>query len=365
MKILITGANGQMGSTLCDILVHRGENVFGLKRRSSNKVLNNLSFCLDKSNFTLLDGDISDAFFVSDLVNNKFDWIINCAAMPHVAHSFSTPVANLSVNSLGVLNFLEAIRHNSPTTKFLNMGTSEEFSGKKSLKMRRDILAGKSYLGLDFVNVQNFSIPFEPSSPYGISKLAAHLYVKLYREIYGMWAVQPICFNFESSRRSEDYVTMKIIKYVGRLYRAELKKGEKLELGNIKSSRAWSLCADTAEGLILCMEQEKPQDYIFSHYESHTVEEFLDLAFKLIGKNWQDYVVISEKYWRPVDVDYLLGDITETREKLGWCPTTSFEELVRIMLQEETGQLFNCRGYTITTNDLEDIVYRIRAYQNA
>ncbi len=323
-SILITGITGQCASYLAEIYLEKDFKVHGLLRRSSTNTCERIDHLLKNPNFELLEGNLCDGTGINRTIAEiQPTCCINTAAQSHVGTSFDEPVHTMQVNTIGVLNLLEAIRQNSSHTRFLQMSTSEMFGDS-----------------LDYP--QNEKTVFEPKSAYGVSKLAAHHLVKIYREAYDLFACSSICFNMESPRRGELFVTRKITKYISQLHKASrytnngLKKTGKLSLGNLDAQRDWSYCKDTMEGLYLMLTQDKPDDFVFATGETHTIREFLDHAFRCININdWSNYVEIDPKFYRPADVNLLLGDASRAKRVLGWEPKVKFEELVRLMVEAD------------------------------
>ncbi len=334
-SILITGITGQCASYLAELYLEKDFKVHGLIRRSSTNTCERIDHLFKNPNFELLEGNLCDGTGICKLIAEiQPTHCINTAAQSHVRTSFDEPIHTMQVNTIGVLNLLEAIKQNSPHTKFLQMSTSEMFGDS-----------------LDYP--QNEKTVFEPKSAYGVSKLAAHHLVKIYREAYDLFACSAICFNMESSRRGENFVTRKITKYVSLLNNMSfddkavwaddlmhtVAKIGKLKLGNLESKRDWSHCRDTMEGLYLMLMQDDPDDFVFSSGVTHSIREFLDHAFGVINiEDWSDYVEIDPKFYRPIEVNVLCGDASKAKRVLGWEPKVKFEELVKIMMEADLNQ---------------------------
>lgn len=343
--IIITGVTGQDGSFMADFLLKDPNNlVYGAHRRLSIPNHKNISHLIGNENFKLIELDVTDSENVNSVIRElQPDYYINFSANSFVGNSWVMPINHMQTNCMGVLYALEAIRKFSPTTKFYNAGSSEQFG--------------------DVVTVpQTIDHPLRPRSPYGASKCAAHHLVKVYRESYNLYAVQGILFNHEGTRRGEEFVTRKITKGVSRILKA-IKSNQPfdpIELGNIYSKRDWSDAEDFVEGVWLMMNQDKPKDYVLSSGETHEIKEFIDLAFEYAGIEcyWigsgleeklciPNYVLdissvknsvlvsINQKFYRPAEVDLLLGDSTEARTELNWVPRTSFEGLVKKMVLKD------------------------------
>jgi GDPmannose 4,6-dehydratase len=344
-KIIVTGITGQDGSFMADFLVKDPNNmVYGARRRLSSPNYKNISHLLSLPNFKLIELDVTDSENVNSVIRElQPDYYINLAANSFVGNSWTMPINHMQTNTMGVLYALEAIKNFSPKTIFYNAGSSEQFGDVQ-------------------YSPQDLKHPFKPRSPYGASKCAAHHLVKVYRESYNLYAVQGILFNHEGTRRGEEFVTRKITKGVARIKKAIDKNQtfDPIELGNIYSKRDWSDAEDFVEGIWLMLNQSVPKDYILSSGETHTIKEFIEAAFNCAGieGNWigsdlnEQYIIpnyvlecnqikspilvkINQKYYRPAEVDLLLGDFQEAKNEIGWEPKTSFEELVRKMVESD------------------------------
>jgi GDPmannose 4,6-dehydratase len=365
---LVTGINGQLGSYLAELLLSKKYRVVGVYRRNANLNVENLSTVIDNENFELACGDITDASCVFGLLNKyKPDEIYNCAAQSFVHVSFTEPSHTFSVDTLGVLHFLEGIKQLKLDTKFITMSTSEMFGRAASYidnfigyPMRYETLDAKG-MSTEHSLFQDESTQFCPQSPYGIAKLAGYHLVRLYREAYGIKCCSNINFNFESPRRGKEFVTRKITNHVGKLARwsgdtytlsrftslpMESKTDTKfvrplrckesfLHLGNLDAKRDWGHAKDVAMACWLSLQQDNLRDYVVSTMETHTVREFCQKAFTHIGLDYEQYVAINQAYYRPAEVDYLLGDSSMIRTKLGWKPTVTFDELVEEMVYND------------------------------
>lgn len=338
MKALITGVNGQDGSYLAEFLLSKGYTVFGLVRRAStNNLQERLSRVLNDKNFTVIEGDLTDSSSINDILDTyRPREIYNLAAQSHVGTSFKQPTATWNVNALGVQNILEGIRKKLANVQFYQASTSEMFGSL-----------------VDDDGFQRETTELSPNSPYAVSKVAAHHTVRLYREAYGIHASSGILFNHESPRRGEGFVTRKITKYVKSLVEhidmgkyvtntpEELNEWvlsyvKPLRLGNLDAKRDWGFAGDYVEAMWMMLQQEKPDDYVISTGETHSVRDFLDEAFKYVGINdWQPFVVIDQAFVRPYEVPFLCGDSTKARQKLGWKPKYDFKALVKLMIDNE------------------------------
>jgi len=339
-KILVTGVLGQDGANMCEYLLGDSENkVFGMIRRVSNPNYSNCKDFLDHPNFQLVYGDLGDEYSIAKLVQEiQPDYFINFAANSFVGCSWDMPMQVFDANAVGVMRCLEAVKAYQPNCRFYSAGSSEEFGD------------------VDYAP-QDMKHPLKPRSPYGASKCAARHLVKVYRESYGMYAVHGTLFNHEGTKRGEEFVTRKITKGVARI-KQELSSGidieapTPIELGNIHSKRDWSDSEDFVEGVWLMVNQEEPKDYLLASGETHTIKEFIELAFKAanIDGYWHgeglderyiyrgsthghNLVIINEKFYRPAEVELLLGDPTEAKEKLGWKPKITFDKLVERMVK--------------------------------
>lgn len=333
-KVLITGATGQDGSLMADYLINNTDTiVVAGVRRLSVKNHTNIEHLLKNPRFRLIDFDITDSENIADMIQKeKPDYFINFAANSFVGNSWSMPVNHMQTNAMAVLYQLEAIRKYSPNCRYYNAGSSEQFG---------DVI----------YSPQDINHPFRPRSPYGVSKSTAHYLVKVYRESYGTYAVQGILFNHEGVRRGEEFVTRKITKNVARIYNAKRNKESfsPMELGNVDAKRDWSDAQDFVRGVWMMLNQDRPKDYVLSANETHSVREFVELAFNHadIEGNWvgeglterfvdketgKDLLIINPAFYRPAEVDLLWGDSTPARQELGWTPKTSFENLVKKMV---------------------------------
>jgi GDPmannose 4,6-dehydratase len=313
MRALITGINGMDGSHLADLLLEKGYEVFGLERRTSSPNRTNTSHLEGKIKF--VNGDLTDQnSLLRCLKESNPDEVYNLGAMSFVGESWNTPESTSDVNSLGVLRMLEAIRVYEKPLKFYQASTSEMF-GKVQEKPQTELTK------------------FYPRSPYGVSKLYGHWITKNYRESYNIFACSGILFNHESERRGIEFVTRKISDGVAKIY---LGIEDYISLGNLDAKRDWGYAPDYVEAMWLMLQQDKANDYVISTGETHSIREFLDIAFAVIGiDNWSDYVKQNPKYMRPAEVDFLMGDSSKAQKHLGWKPKTSFKELVEKMVKND------------------------------
>jgi GDPmannose 4,6-dehydratase len=320
-KALITGITGQDGSYLAELLLQKGYEVHGIIRRSSSfntgRILPIYKDIHDsEGRLKLHYGDLADTSSLEKIINTVGpDEVYNLAAQSHVRVSFDVPIYTNDIVAMGTLRLLEAIKNVGATRsiRFYQASSSEMY-------------------GLVQEIPQKETTPFYPRSPYACGKLYAHWQTVNYRESYDLHASCGILFNHESPRRGETFVTRKITRGIARIL-AGLDK--KLYLGNLDAKRDWGFAKDYVEAMWLMLQQDKPDDYVIAMGETWSVKDFLTRAFGAVGKNWEDFVEIDPRYFRPAEVDILIGDATKAREKLGWKPKTSFDDLVRIMVEAD------------------------------
>ena len=321
-KALITGISGQDGSYLAELLLDKGYEVHGVIRRSS-------SFNTDRIDHLYRDphesgvrmfthyGDLSDpAALIRLLYELQPDEIYHLGAQSHVRVSFDIPVYTFDITGAGTMRLLEAIREAGVRPRFYQASSSEMFGSAAP--------------------PQSETTPFHPRSPYGVAKVAAFWAAVNYREAYDLFAVNGILYNHESSRRGETFVTRKITRAVARI-KAGLQ--EKLYLGNLDAKRDWGYAPEFCEAMWMMLQADEPDDYVVATGEQHSVRQFCELAFARVGLDWEGHVEIDPRYYRPAEVDSLLGDATKAREKLGWEPKVRFEELVELMVDEDVRML--------------------------
>ena len=318
MKAFITGVTGQDGYYLAKLLLEKGYQVHGIIRRSSNFNTERLDSLISDygkdDTFKLYYSDLLDSSSLNNLINSIMpDEIYNLAAQSHVAVSFKNPLYTTQTSTVGPLTILEAVKNSDKKIKYYQASSSEMYGGIDS-------------------NSLNEESKFVPKSPYAAGKLFAHEMTKIYRESYDMFAVNGILFNHESPLRGETFVTRKISKAVGRISQGIQTK---LTLGNLDAFRDWGFAGDYVKGMYLMMQHEEPDDWVLSSDETHTVKEFVKIAFDCVNLNWEDYVVTSKKYERPNEVEHLLGDSTKARTKLNWTPEVSFKGLVEMMVNSD------------------------------
>lgn len=372
--ILITGVTGMDGAILAHQLIEDNK-VVGLHRRSSVNNFQRIADIQNHSNLELVEGDITDSLSVSGVISEyKPDWVFNTAAMSHVHTSFEQPTYTSMVNYMGVQYLLDAIRVYSPETRMLQCSTSEMFGNNysqgcsiqynevgaavKAELTRTPYIGPHTDLG---VRYQDENTAFAPASPYAVSKVAAHHLCQLYRRAYNLHVNCSITFNHEHETRGENFVTRKITRWVAEFDKWRNQEFKtigylnipddticygkprfgpiffpKLRLGNLDAKRDWGYAEDYTEAFIKMLQQDKPGDYVIATGETHSVKEFLDVAFAEIGiEKWDDFVVVDPKFYRPEDVHYLLGDASKARRELGWKPRVGFTELVQMMVQHD------------------------------
>jgi GDPmannose 4,6-dehydratase len=307
---IITGIGGQDGSYLSELLLDKGYEVHGIIRRASTFNTARIDHIFDDLNLHF--GDLSDASSLLRIIDKvQPDEVYHLGAMSHVRVSFDEPVYTMDANATGSTRLLEVLK--GTTARFYQASSSEMFG--KVLEVP-----------------QSETTPFYPRSPYGVSKVSAYWMTVNYRESYGLHASNGILFNHESPRRGETFVTRKITKAIGRILRGEQ---QHLYLGNLQAKRDWGYAKEYVEAMWLMLQQEQPDDYVIATGETHTVQEFLQEAFSYVGLDWSAHVRIDRKYFRPTEVDLLIGDPTKARTKLGWQPKTKFADLVRLMVDAD------------------------------
>ena len=320
-KALITGVTGQDGSYLAELLLDKGYEVHGVIRRSSSFNTGRIQHIFEdihkpEVKLHLHYGDVTDELGLERLLDRtRPDEIYNLAAQSHVRVSFDQPIYTVDVVAMGTMRLLEAIRNVEleKVTRFYQASSSEIF-------------------GKVLSTPQSETTPFNPMSPYACGKVFCHHIINNYREAYGIHASNGILFNHESPRRGETFVTRKITRGLARILAG---LDDKLYLGNLDAIRDWGYAGDYVEAMWLMMQQDEPDDYVIATGESHSVRDFLVESFRAVGLDWQDYVEIDPRYFRPSEVDALIGDATKACEKLGWTPKTRFRDLVHMMLKAD------------------------------
>jgi GDPmannose 4,6-dehydratase len=311
-KALVTGVTGQDGSYLAELLLDKDYEVFGMVRRLSLENYGRIEHILDR--LRLVEGDQLDEYSILDLVDGiRPDEVYNLAAQSFVPTSFTQPMLTAQYDGLGVLRWLEAIRRIKPDTRFYQASSSEMFGKVREVP-------------------QTETTPFYPRSPYGVAKVYAFFITVNYRESYGLHAGNGILFNHESPRRGLKFVTRKITHGVARI-----KHGldSELRLGNLDAKRDWGFAGDSARAMWLMLQQEVPDDYVIAMGHEHSVREFCEIAFTRAGLDYRDYVRQDPEFFRPAEVERLLGDSTKARTVLGWEPEVTFEQLVAMMVDSD------------------------------
>jgi GDPmannose 4,6-dehydratase len=336
-KALITGITGQDGSYLGEFLLKKGYEVHGLIRRAS-------TFNTERIDHLYIDphdpnariflhyGDLADSGQLTNLIYNlRPEEIYHLGAQSHVRVSFDMPEYTGDITGIGTVRMLEAIRRSGIKTRFYQASSSEMFG--------------------DSPSPQNENTPLRPRSPYAVAKVYAYWIVANYREAYKIYACNGILFNHESPRRGETFVTRKITRAL-----AKIKFGleNKLFLGNLDAKRDWGYAGDYVEAMWLMLQQDNPDDYVIATGESHSVKEFLELAFGYQGLDWKDYVEIDPRYFRPTEVDFLQGDASKARRNLGWEPRVNFRDLVKLMVDADIQSLVNLQNQRETMRSLHE-----------
>jgi len=311
-KAFITGITGQDGSYLAEILLEKDYEVYGMIRRSSS--FNTARVDHIFGDIELVFGDLTDGSVLNQLVRTiRPDEVYNLGAQSHVRVSFDVPEYTADVDAMGTLRLLDAIREEGVDCRFYQASSSEMYGKVHEVP-------------------QHEETPFYPRSPYGVGKVFGYWITRNYREAYGMYATNGILFNHESPRRGPTFVTRKITRAVGAILRGEQ---DDLKLGNLDAKRDWGYAKDYMEGAWRMLQADEPDDYVLATGETHSVQEFLEEAFGYVDLDWRDYVKIDPRYFRPSEVDLLIGDYSKAREKLGWEPTVRFQELVHMMVDAD------------------------------
>lgn len=325
-KAIVFGITGQDGSHLADLLLSKEYVVVGVSRRASTDNTQRIKHILSNESFELIEGDITDAHSVINILkkHEDVDEIYNLAAQSHVAVSFKQPALTWDITGKGCLNILQSMVDLGINARFYQASSSEMF--------------GKNYDEVDGEKFQNEETKFLPQSPYAIAKCAAHHMTRLFREGYGLHASAGILFNHEGERRGETFVTRKITKWIGDWVKSGRDPNfPKLRLGNLEAFRDWGYAGDYVEAMWMMLQQESPQDYVICTGETHTIREFLDVAFSHIDiSDWSDLVVQDPEFYRPAEVDYLRGDCSKANNVLGWRPEHSFQDLVKLMVDSDS-----------------------------
>jgi GDPmannose 4,6-dehydratase len=309
MRALITGITGQDGSYMAELLLSKGYEVFGLVRRSSVKKYDRIESLID--NIEVVEGDLTDQTSLDHVVQSvQPDEVYNLAAQSFVPASWNQPVLTGDVTGLGVIRILEAIRKHRPKAKFLQASSSEMFGKVQETP-------------------QTEKTPFYPRSPYGVAKVFGHYITVNYRESHNMFACSAMGFNHESPRRGMEFVTRKVSHQVARIKCGLTKK---LVMGNLDAKRDWGFAGDYVLAMWMMLQQSEPDDYVLATGKMHSVRDLLETAFAVVGLSWEQYVEIDPKFIRPAEVDCLCGNASKARQKLGWEPTVTFQELIKMMV---------------------------------
>lgn len=312
---LISGITGQDGAYLAKFLLEKNYEVYGIYRRTSSPNFWRLQALGIDDKVKLIPADITDFSSVMEAIRvSQPNEIYHLAAQSFVGASFESPISTANVTGLSTLNFLEAIRQLNPEIKFYFAATSE------------------LYGNTNFKDKINEETPFYPQSPYAVAKLYGYWITKVYRESYKIFAVNGILFNHESPLRGLEFVTRKISNGVAKIF---LGLDKELRLGNLEARRDWGYAVEYIEAMWLMMQQDKPDDYIIATGVSHSVKEFVEEAFSYLGLDWEKHVVIDKRFFRPLDVNNLVGDYSKAKRELGWEPKTDFKKLVRIMVDAD------------------------------
>ncbi len=309
---LITGITGQDGSHLAELLLQKNYRVVGMTRRASSENHHRIEKIRDQ--IELVEGDLLDSSSLLGVFDHvQPDEVYNLAAMSFVPVSFKQPVLTAEFTAVGVTRMLEAMRRVAPKARFYQASSSEMY-------------------GLVQETPQRETTPFYPRSPYAVAKAYGHHLTVNYRESYGLFACSGILFNHEGPRRGLEFVTRKISHHVARI---KLGLADELRLGNLKAKRDWGYAGDYVRAMWMMLQQETPEDFVIGTGETHSVEEFVSIAFDYLDLDWQKHVVIDPKFYRPAEVDLLLADPSKARRKLGWKPEVSFPQLVRMMVDHD------------------------------
>ncbi len=311
-RALITGISGQDGSYLADLLLQKGYKVFGVVRRSSNERFDRIAHIQDR--VELIHADLLDQVSLSKALEKaEPEEVYNLAAQSFVPTSWEQPVLTAEFTAIGVSRLLEAIRAVCPKTKFYQASSSEMFGKVREIP-------------------QSEMTPFYPRSPYGVAKVYGHHITVNYRESYNLFAVSGILFNHESPRRGLEFVTRKITDGVARIKTGLAKE---LRMGNLEAKRDWGFAGDYVRAMWMMLQQKDPTDFVIATGVAHSVREFADIAFKVAGLNYQDYVKVDQAFMRPAEVDTLLGTPARAQKELGWKPEITFEEMIRMMVESD------------------------------
>ncbi len=311
-RALITGITGQDGSYLAEFLLEQGYEVIGMVRRSSTVNFERIKHIQER--LTLVSGDLLDQASMIDIIDQtRPDEVYNLAAQSFVQTSWSQPVFTGETTALGVTRLLDAVRMVDADIRMYQASSSEMFGKVREVPQKE-------------------TTPFYPRSPYGVAKVYGHWITVNYRESYNLFAVSGICFNHESPRRGHEFVTRKIARSAARI---KLGLDSELRLGNLDAQRDWGYAPDYVRGMWMMLQQDQPDDYVLATGKTHTVQRFVELAFGYVGLDYRNYLVQDPRFMRPAEVDLLVGDPNKARAAMGWSATTTFEELVSLMVEAE------------------------------
>lgn len=311
-KALITGVTGQDGSYLAELLLQKGYKVYGMVRRSSVENYERVEHIRERLHF--VQGDLTDQSSLDEAVKGVMpDEVYNLAAQSFVPTSWNQPVLTADVTGLGVTRVLEAVRKHKPDAKFYQASSSEMFGKVQETP-------------------QTEKTPFYPRSPYGVSKVYAHWITVNYRESYKIFACSGILFNHESPRRGLEFVTRKVTNTVAKI---KLGLAKELRMGNLEAKRDWGFAGDYVEAMWLMLQRDQAEDFVIATGKAHSVQELVDIAFEAVGLKAKDYMVTDPKFLRPAEVDFLIGNPEKAKKKLQWSPRVSFEQLIRMMVNED------------------------------
>lgn len=325
MKALITGVTGQDGSYLAELLLSKGYDVYGIVRRSSSERYERIAHI--RGRITLIQADLLDQVSLSQALQEvQPNEVYNLGAQSFVPTSWAQPVLTAQFTGIGVTRMLEAIRAACPKAKFYQASSSEMF-GRAS------------------ESPQNEQTPFYPRSPYGVAKVYGHHITVNYRESYGLFAVSGILFNHESPRRGLEFVTRKITDGVARV---KLGLAKQLSMGNLEAARDWGFAGDYVKAMWLMLQQKEPSDYVVATGVAHTVRDFAKKAFEYVGLNYENYVVVDSTFFRPAEVEHLLGDSTRAQQDLGWKPEVNFEEMIELMVESDLRRYSRGTAFAVT-----------------
>ncbi len=321
---LITGITGQDGSYLAEFLLEKDYRVVGMVRRSSTVNFDRIAHLQEMDALEIVQGDLLDQMSLIDILRDcQPDEVYNLAAQSFVPTSWRQPVLTGEFTALGVTRVLDAIRIVNPEAHFYQASSSEMFGKVVEVPQKE-------------------TTPFYPRSPYGVAKVYGHWITVNYRESYNLYACSGILFNHESPRRGLEFVTHKVTYAAARI---KLGLQDELRLGNLDARRDWGYAGDYVQAMWMMLQQDEPDDYVVATGETHSVRELCEVAFDCVGLNWEDYVVVDEKFYRPAEVDLLIGDPSKAHAKLGWEPTVTFKELVELMVEADLALLYE-EGYS-------------------